>query len=83
MHIIGGDNNVMCFALARRYTGLLHLLLALTVHVYILPSTVTDEGQLVGYRADHFAILCMKLLAKLCPLTTHEMENREKFGSAS
>ena len=82
VHIIGGGNNVMCFVLARRYTSLLHLLVALTMHVYILPSIVANEGQLVGSRADHFTILCMKLLAKLCLLTTHEMENREKFGSA-
>jgi hypothetical protein len=83
VHIIGGDNNAMCFVLPNRYTSLLHLLVALTMHVYILPSIVANEGQLVGSRADHFTILCMKLLAKLCLLTTHEMENREKLGSAS
>ena len=65
VHIIGGDNNAMCFVLANRYTSLLHLLVALTMHVYILPSMVANEGQLVGSRADHFTILCMKLLAKL------------------
>ena len=73
----------MGFVLANRYTSLLHLLVALTMHVYILPSIVANEGQLVGSRADYFTILCMKLFAKLQPLTTHEMENREKLGSAS
>jgi hypothetical protein len=73
----------MCFVLASRYTSLLHLLVALTMHVYILPSIVANEGQLVGSRADYFTVLCMKFLAKLWLLTTHEMENREKFGSAS
>ena len=65
VNIIGGDNNGMCFVWADRYTRLLHLLVALTMHVYILPGIVANEGQLVGSRADHFAILCMKLLAKL------------------
>ena len=83
MDIIGGEINVMCFVLANRYISLLHLLVALTMHVYILPSIVANKGQFVGSRADHFTILCMKLLAKLCPLTTHEMENRVKVGSAS
>jgi hypothetical protein len=55
----------MCFFLANRYTSLLHLLVALTMHVYILPSIVANEGQLVGSCADHFTILGMKLLAKL------------------
>jgi hypothetical protein len=80
VHIIGGDNNAICSVSANRYIGLLHLLLALTMHVYILPSTFINEGQLVGSRADHFSISCMKLHAELCPLTTHKMVNGEKLS---
>jgi len=83
VHIIRRKDNVMYSARCRRYTILLHLLVALTMHVYILPGIVANEGQLVGSRADHFAILSVKLLAELQSLASHEMENREKLGSAS
>lgn len=83
VRIIGGDNNVIYFGWPSRYTCLLHLLVALTMHVDILPSIVANERQLVGSRADHFTILCMKFLAELYLLATHEMGDREKFGGGS
>lgn len=83
MHIVRGDGNSMCLIWSNRDTVFLHLLVALTMHIYILPGMIANEGQFIGSRADHFPILCMKLLAKLQPLTSHEMEDRIKLCSGS
>jgi hypothetical protein len=65
VYIIWGGKDVAYFVSTRRYSGFFHLLMALTMHEYILPGILADEGQLVGSRAYHFTILCMKILAKL------------------
>jgi hypothetical protein len=57
-------------------TGLLHLLVALAMHINVLPRSLVNEGQFIGSRSDDFAIFGMEPLAEMCALATHDIENR-------
>jgi hypothetical protein len=82
MHIIRGYDDAMrlSFLRVRTAAGLFHLLLALTVHVYVFPGPLANEGQLVGFRAHDLAILRVELLGVLRALAAHIVPGRIDVG---
>jgi hypothetical protein len=85
MHIVRTDDNTVTIFSAREALSLLHLFVALSVHVDVLPSALAYERQVIRLGPHNRTIFLMQFLNITCSLAEHnedcsmEVTRRSKF----